>query len=350
MENVNVRHLNIKRISSSKTPNDLNRKTVISKYPFRINKNYFRESNKENKKNLSREIENTIIEEEKEDSNRFRKTYNNKPMFHRITPKSTFYNIYNRKNSVEDKKMNANKKLPRNMSTHSLSKDSTLYRTKNRLLSSVKLKNKSMALSPKRSTFYPKNGRSFSAININNNNKSIKINNEAKKSNTIGNGGFITALDPVVGQNQIIFDQSDTRSDNRSYFLRKLKAEKKFLSYFDIQRILFLDRKVYKPNKEFEKKIYQLKNNNSDEFIMNFDFDKYKLTILRLFQRQVSSQNFEIMKKNFELINKGWKWRDNSKKRRRRIVRSVTSETERELRYIQKKLERKERIREKYSK
>ena len=349
MQKINIRHLDIKRNYSSKTPNYFNKKNIVNKHPLRINKNYFGESNKEIKKN---KIKNKS-EEEKSDINIFNKTYNNKPMFRRITPKDNLYINNNRKSIPENQKIIDSKKLPRNMSTHSLSKDSTLYKTKNRFLSSAILeryKNKNQTMvSPKKSTFYHKNGRSFSALNINNKNSYNNL--EAKKSRTLGSGGFITALDPIIGQNQVGFNKSNDRSDNRSYFIRKINEEKKFLSYFDIQRILFLDRKVYKPDKEFEKKIYDLKNNNSDEFIMNFNFDKYKITILRLFQNHVSSKNYEIMKKYFENINKGWRWKNNSRKLRRRIVKKDLSfETDRELRYNQMKFERQNKIREKYSK
>ena len=56
------------------------------------------------------------------------------------------------------------------------------------------------------------------------------------------------------------------------------------------------------------------------------------------------------MKKNFENINKGWRLRDNARKRRRKIIRNPTSETERELKYNQLKMEREKRIKERYTK
>jgi hypothetical protein len=320
-----------------------------------MNQNYLKESN--NKK--IKEIKNVFKEEEKTDINTFNKTYNNKPMYYKIRKKENSYNLNNRRTTEDFHKINNDKKLPRNISSHSISKGSTLYKTKNRLLNSIRpdnQNNRTVAVSPKRSILYPKKGRALSASNINinklnlKNKNSFKKNSEARINRTLGNGGFITALDPVVGQNQLSFIKSNNNSNNRSYFLRRLKSEKKFLSYFDIQRILFLDRKVYKPDKEFEKKIYELKNNNSDEFIMNFNFDEYKFLILRLFQRQVSSKNYEIMKKNFEIINRGWKQKEGLKKRHnRRLIKSATSATERELKYNQEKLEREKRIREKYA-
>ena len=352
MKKINVRQLNIKRIASSKIPNNFYKKGILLNNNLKLNKNYFHEPNK-NKNNGSKK---NLNEEEKSDINIFNKTFSNKTMLSRLKPKDNLYKINDRKSSVKFNKIPLDKKLPRNISSNSISKDSTLYRTKNRLLSSVKLenfknKNQTLAISPKRSSFCPKNARSFSASAINILSKNnLKKQNEMLSNKTLGNGGFITALDPIVGENQVAFNQSHDKSDNRSYFMRKLKDEKRFLSYFDIQRILYLDRKVYKPDMEFERKIYQLKNDNSDEVIMNFNFDKYKLTILRLFQRQVSSQNLEIMKKNFENINKGWRLRDNARKRRRKIVRNPTSETERELKYNQLKIEREKRIKERYTK
>lgn len=355
MKKINIKRLDKQRIYSTKTQSYLDNKNLLARGPLKIAKNYFRGSNEGLKNDKINVIRKSIKEEEKNGINNFNKTYNNnKPMFHRVSPKNNLNKLNNPKSGIIYNKKIEGQKLPRNISANSISKDSTLYKTKNRFLSSVKLenyknKNLSMALSPKRGNLNPKNGRSFSAVNINNKNSFKNIHN-VKNSNTLDNGGFITALDPALVQNQIGFNRSNTRSENRSYFLRKLNEEKRFLSYFDIQRILFLDRKVYKPDKEFEKKVYDLKNNNSDEFITNFNFDKYKLTILKLFQRQVSAQNYDIMKKNFDYIGRGWGLRDNAKKRRRKRKRNVTSETERELKYNHLKLERETRIREKYGK
>ena len=137
----------------------------------------------------------------------------------------------------------------------------------------------------RKSSFNSKNFRALSASakNINGQYYFKKKYGSMDNTKIIGHGGFITALDPALQQNQIRFTKSSDRIDNRSYLMRKLGGEKKYLSYFDIQRILFLDRRVYKPDLEFERKIYQLKNDNSDEFITNFNLDKYRITILRLF-------------------------------------------------------------------
>ena len=241
-------------------------------------------------------------------------------MLSRLTPKENLIKINNVKTGNDFHKKLSAKNLPRTFSSNNFSKDSTLYKTKNRLLSSLKFdrfkknKNKSMILSrKKRSTFYPKNFKTLSL--------------SAKN----------------------IFNKSSDKVDNRSYFMRKLGGEKKYLSYFDIQRILFLEKKVYKPDIEFEKKIYDLKNNNTDEFISNFNLDNYEQTILLLFQKHVSIKNYEIMKRNFEAINKAWKQRSRSTTRLRRITKIPTSATEREMKYNQLKKERAERIREKYS-
>ena len=348
---MNLRKLDIRRLSSSKIPNNNYKRDIFPKNTFRINKHYFGGSNEDNKIIGNRQ---DLKEEEKSDINIFNKTYNNKHMFSRIAQIDNFNKLNNHKAIGEINKRNVEKKLPRSMSSNSLSKDSTLYKTKNRFLTSVKYdkfkkKNQTIALNPKRNSFNPRNGRSFSANNININSiNSFTKADEVLNNQNLGNGEFITALDPMIEQNQVVFNQSNKRSNNRSYFIRKLNDEKKFLSYFDIQRILFLDRKIYKPDKEFEKKVYDLKNNNSKEFIKNFNFDKYKILILRLFQNQVSSQNFTKMKKNFEDISKGWRLRDNSRKRRRKLEKIPTTETERELKYNQHIKEREKRIQEKF--
>ena len=58
-------------------------------------------------------------------------------------------------------------------------------------------------------------------------------------------------------------------------------------------------------------------------------------------QNKKNTKNYEIMKKNFEIINRGWKQKEGLKKRHnRRLIKSATSATERELKYNQEKLER----------
>ena len=108
-----------------------------------------------------------------------------------------------------------------------------------------------------------------------------------------------------------------------------------------------MDKKVYKPNEEFEKEINKLKRNNSNKFIMNFNFDSYKMTILNLFQKYVSHQSFDTMKKNFELINKAWIWKDNLKCHTRKKRANSLSQTEREMKYNQNKIDRENRIKSK---
>ena len=346
------RHLNLRKNISNKTPICIYNKFNFNHDPLRMNQNYLKESN--NKK--IKEIKKVFKEEEKTDVNSFNKTYNNKPMYYKIRKKENSYNLNNRRTTEDFHKINNDKKLPRNISSHSISKGSTLYKTKNRLLNSIRpdnQNNRTIAVSPKRTILYPKKGRALSAANINinklnlKNKNSYKKNSETRINRTLGNGGFITALDPVVGQNQLSFIKTNNNSNNRSYFLRRLKSEKKFLSYFDIQRILFLDRKVYKPDKEFEKKIYELKNNNSDEFITNFKLDDYKVTILRLFKNKVSDKNYDILKKNFDIIQNIWSFKNTSKHRRTKITKYETTETEREQIYNKQKSERAKRIKEK---
>ena len=144
-----------------------------------------------------------------------------------------------------------------------------------------------------------------------------------------------------------MLNNTNNYSDDRSYFMRKLKGEKRYLSYFDIQRLLYFDRHVYKPDKKFEKQIYDLKNNNSDEFITNFKLDDYKVTILRLFKNKVSDKNYDILKKNFDIIQNIWSFKNTSKHRRTKITKYETTETEREQIYNRQKSERAKRIKEK---
>ena len=347
---MNIRRLNINRISSGIMPNKYNKRGLTSKNPLRINKNYFRDSNN----NKIKEIKEDFNEEEKNDVNTFKKTYNKKPMFKHLKPKDISLNINNRRTSQNFYNNIGIKKLPRNISSHTISKNSTLYKTKNRLLSSMKLenynnRNRTVTISSKRNSLNPKKGRAFSASMININNKnSLKRNSGMNAINkTLGNGGFITALEPIIAENNKDTNKSNGMSENRSYFLRRIRSEKKFLTYFDIQRILFLERKVYKPDKAFERKVYLLKKNNSDEFITNFNFDKYKIAILRLFQNKVSSQNYDIMKKYFDIINKGWRYKKVSRSRKKKLMRNMDSEIEREIKYNQEKFEKERRLKEK---
>ena len=359
MKTINLKQLDIKRVASGIIQNNFNRKE-IPKNPFGLtNSNLFRRSNKNTKNYKNKVKTNVSREEEKSDMNLFNKTYSNKTMLSRLPPKDNLLGINNVKTGANfNQKFQKN--FPRNFSSHNISKDSTLYKTKNRLLSSLKLeklknkyKNKSMIITQNRkSSFNSKNFRALSASakNINGQNYFKKKYGSMDNTKIIGHGGFITALDPALQQNQIRFTKSSDKIDNRSYLMRKLGGEKKYLSYFDIQRILYFDKNVYKPDVEFEKKIYDLKKNNSDAFISHFNLDNYKKTILFLFQKHVSTRSFDIMKKNFEKINKAWKQRSRSTTRPKKVTKIQTSQTERELIYNQLKKEREERIREKYSK
>ena len=245
-------------------------------------------------------------------------------------------------NKIEDKKENDNvngiKELMRNFS--SISKESTMYKTKKKFFSSSQLKHRMIndeeknyssigAPSRKNSYMGRKIIRSFSANNIANN-------------LGLGGGAFITGLNPFLNQRNGIKKISEKSS--KSYFFNKIKQEKKFLTFFDIKKIYFLDKKVYKPNKEFESEVNRLKRNNSQEFITNFNFDSYKMTILNLFQKHVSYHNFDIMKKNFDAIGKGWKWKDYTRSHIKNKRRFSSSQTEREMIYNNNKIERENRI------
>ena len=349
MDKLGIRPLNIKRITSSQTPNRFYKKDFIkSRSQLKINKNYFRETN--NKKiNEKRKSAN---EEEKSYINIFNKTYNNKPIMQR-SKQDELQNKINSLQTMSKFVKSLDKKIIRR-DTSTLSKNTTFYKTKNRFINSIKQDNannfrKTLAVSPKRHSSIIKKGRSLSAVMLNINNKNnLKKNNDDKFGNkTLGKGGFITALEPEEKRNHSALNNASMKTDERSYFIRKLKGIKKYLSYFDIQRILFFDKHVYKPDIQFEKKIYELKHNNSDEFIKNFDLNDYKVTILRLFQKKVSPGNYDILQKNFEIINKIWSYRNTSKHRFTKITKNEVTETEREQEYNQKKIERQQRIKEK---
>lgn len=346
---MNLKRLGVKRIYTGKLSSNYDGRGMTSKNTLRINKNYFRESNN----NKIKEIKRDFKEEEKNGIKTFNKTYNKKPMFQHLNPKEISINNNNQRTSQNFLKNLANKKIPRDISSHTISKDSTLYKTKNRLLSSIKLgkynnPNQTVVIIPKRNNFNPKNGRAFSAnmININNKNSLKRNSNMNAINKPLGSGGFITALEPIIAKNNDSNKMNET-NESRSYFLRRIRSEKKFLSYFDIQRILFLERKVYKTNKKFEKKVYLLKKNNSDEFITNFNFNKYKDTILRLFQKHVSTKNYNIMKNYFDLINKGWTYKNVSKTLQKKIVRNTDTQIDREVKYNQLKFEKAKRLKEK---
>ena len=256
MDKLGIRPLNIKRITSSQTPNRFYKKDFIkSRSQLKINKNYFRETN--NKKiNEKRKSAN---EEEKSYINIFNKTYNNKPM-----QRSKQDELQNKINSLQTMSKfvkSLDKKIIRR-DTSTLSKNTTFYKTKNRFINSIKHDNannfrKTLAVSPKRHSSILKKGRSLSAVMLNINNKNnLKKNNDDKFGNkTLGKGGFITALEPEEKKNHSALNNASMKTDERSYFIRKLKGIKKYLSYFDIQRILFFDKHVYKPDIQFEKKI-----------------------------------------------------------------------------------------------
>ena len=351
MDIPNIRHLKIKRVTSSQTPNRFYKNNLIkSRSRLKMNKNYFRETN--NKK--IKEKRKSANVDEKSYINIFNKTYNNKPLSQQskadeFSNKITTQQTISKFNRTLDKK-----NLRRD--TSSLSKNTTFYKTKNRLISSIKPNKadannfrRTLALSPKRNSFLPKKNRSLSAmmLNINNRNNLKKNNDDKFNSKNLGKGGFITALEPDEKQNQSMLNNVSVQSDDKNYFIRKLQSEKKYLSYFDIQRILYLDKHVYKPDIKFEKKIYELKHNNSDKFIKNFDLNEYKVTILRLFQKKVTPKNFDILRKNFDIISRIWGRKNTSKHRRTKVIKNESTETEREQKYIHLQIERQKRIKEK---
>ena len=308
----------------------------------KINSNIFKKNKSLKPLNIKKENEKNKNEEPQSILN---KSFNN----HMVTRKKTKEVSFKLNNLIDEIKKDDNdndnenqnevKQLIRDFS--SISKQSTMYKTKKKFFSSTQLKNNynksfeeknnnSKNKKSNKSAIEKKFVRSFSANNLMNNNK----------SNIFGDMQFITALNPLLNKRH----SARKISDNKSFFFNKIKEEKKFLTYFDIQKIYFLDKKVYKPNKEFERKISKLKKNNSNHFIMNFNLDSYKMTILNLFQKHVSHKNFDNMKKNFDLISRAWKWKDNLKfyVRKRRAV--PASQTEREILYNHNKIDRENRI------
>lgn len=349
MSKIQIQKLDLNKKNEIK--NRVNYKNIknVNKGNFRSTNNNFKKSKsiienyskKENEKNRNEEI-----------SKIFNKTYNNKPfIFSRNTTKEVSFKLKNKIDEIKKQDDNENdkesknefKKLIRNIS--SISKETTMYKTKkkfysssqldkNNLYTNISFKENKKNHKNKRSVSEKKIIRSYSANNIMDYNKN--------NNNIFGGSQFITALNPLFNQRNLV--RKTTEKSSKSFFFNKIKAEKKFLTYFDIKKIYFLDKKVYKPNKEFENEINKLKRNNSTEFIMNFNLDSYKMTILNLFQKHICHQNYDIMKKNFELINNAWKWKDNLKchKRKKKVV--PLSQTEREIIYNQNKIDRENRI------
>ena len=327
-----------------------------NKNNFRGNRQNFKKSksfksfgnnniNNENEKNQNEEL-----------TNIFNKTYNNKPMFLRKKTKQVSFKLNNiideiKKKEYNDKEnKNELKNIIRNFSSNT--KESTKYKIRKKgFISSKQLKynfnNISNVTNNRRKINSERQSiRSFSAdkLSKNINNNINKIND----NNILSGSQFITALSPI--SNHRTLNKDIENKSGESFFYNKIKAEKKFLTYFDIKKIYFLDKKVYKPNKKFEKQVNKLKKNNSNEFIMNFNLNTYKIKVLNLFQKNVCHQNFNIMKKNFDLLTKAWKWKDNLKCHSR-IKRAIsTTQTEREIRYNQHKIDRENRIKNRNTK
>ena len=350
MSKIQIQKLNLNRTVGVK--NLINYKKVknANKGNFRSTNNNFKKSKsiienyskKENERNKNEEI-----------SNYFNKTYNNKPfIFSRKTTKEVSFKLNNKIDEIKKQDDNENDKesknefqnLIRNIS--SISKETTMYKTRKKFYSSSHLdKNKlysNISFKEKKNKNRNKNKRSVSEKKIIRSYSANNVVNNNNNNNILSGSQFITALNPIFNQRSL--DKKTTEKSSKSFFFNKIKAEKKFLTYFDIKKIYFLDKKVYKPNKEFEREINKLKRNNSTEFIMNFNLDSYKMTILNLFQKYISHQNYDIMKKNFEAINSAWKWKDNLKchTRKKRVV--PLSQTEREIIYNQNKIDRENRI------
>ena len=331
--------IGIKELIKYKKLKNMNNKNDIA---LKVNKDYLKEKFKFDLNNSNNNNINKVNEDSKNDIKLFNKTFNNKPFLSRKNIKEVSFKLNDVSKIIEQPDDEPQiKKLMRNFSSNS--KESTMYKTKKKFFSSSQLKNPlssdeknrnyiRLNSSRKNSLYGRKLIRSFSANNL-------------IDKNIIGSGqsAFITAVNnPLINHRNELKKRSE--NSNKSYFFNKIKSEKKFLTFYDIRKIYFLDKKVYKPNKEFEKEVNKLKRNNSNEFITNFNFDIYKMTILNLFQNQVSYHNFDIMKKNFDVINKGWKWKDNLKCHVRNRKRISTSQTEREMIYSQNKIDRENRI------
>ena len=354
MKKLEIHKLDLDNIFEVKNLISFRKMKNRNKNNFRINKPYLKES--KSIKSFDYNINNENDKNQNEDlTNIFNKTYNNKPFLRKKT-KEVSFKLNNMIDEIKRKEYNDNesknefKNLIRNFSSNS--KESTMYKTRNkRFISSKQLKNNynnitNFINNRRKSNLERPIIRSFSADNITKNlNKKM---NNINYNNILSGSQFITALTPISNQKNLIKETENKSS--KSFFYNKIKAEKKFLTYFDIKKIYFLDKKVYKPNKKFEKLVNKLKKNNSNEFIMNFNLDTYKIKVLNLFQKNVSHQNFNIMKKNFDLLSKAWKWKDNLRCHTR-IKRAVsTTQTEREIKYNQHKIDRENRIKNRMTK
>lgn len=357
MSKIEIRKINLNNIVGIKNLIKYKETKNLFKNNFRtINKKYFKESK-------SIKSVGSIIKKENEkkkfheNQNFFNKTFNNKSMLQRKKTNDASFKLnkiiegYRKKyDSESNKEINNDnegkselKKIIKDFS--SISNESTMYKTKKKFFSSTQLNNNSKNIAyidkyinRRRFSYYKgrKIIRSLSANNL--------LNNLTQNNNNLFSGSqFITALKPLKNKRNSSKKMSDNES-SKSFFFKKIKDEKKFLTYFDIKKIYFLDKKVYKPNKEFENNIIKLKKNNSSKFIINFNLDSYKMTVLNLFQKHVAQKNYEIMKKNFDLICKAWYWNDKMKCHVKKKIVEPISQTEREILYNQLKIERENRI------
>lgn len=357
MSKIEIRKINLNNIVGIKNLIKYKETKNLFKNNFRtINKKYFKESK-------SIKSVGSIIKKEnekkkfQENQNFFNKTFNNKSMLQRKKTNDASFKLnkiiegYRKKyDSESNKEINNDnegkselKKIIKDFS--SISNESTMYKTKKKFFSSTQLNNNSKNIAyidkyinRRRFSYYKgrKIIRSLSANNL--------LNNLTQNNNNLFSGSqFITALKPLKNKRNSSKKMSDNES-SKSFFFKKIKDEKKFLTYFDIKKIYFLDKKVYKPNKEFENNIIKLKKNNSSKFIINFNLDSYKMTVLNLFQKHVAQKNYEIMKKNFDLICKAWYWNDKMKCHVKKKIVEPISQTEREILYNQLKIERENRI------
>lgn len=181
-------------------------------------------------------------------------------------------------------------------------KNNNILKQKNE--SNENKKNKSLTPSIHRKKLSPKNNPNNTAIKF--------FLPRSSSANNILHNQFITALN---------FDKNKNST--------KINQPKKFLTFFDKQKIDFLDRTVYKPNKRFEYEVNKLKRNNSTKAIKNFNIYRYKNKVLKIFNNEVSYKNFDVLKKNFGKIIQGWN--ANLKFHFNRPQISPKSATEREL-------------------
>lgn len=145
------------------------------------------------------------------------------------------------------------------------------------------------------------------SISLNNNNNNEKIKNKYKKILLPSLSSNSNTFQTLILSTKTNESKDNTiQSQKKLIKLKKIKLNNengRYLSSFKNNRYL---NKLYHEDLELKKKFERFKKNNIHN-LSNFSFKNYNIKLLRLSSINLSSENYQIFKKNMQNIECGMK-------------------------------------------